>query len=70
MKLSIKEGIKTLVLAPAVAGLGYVLTSIMYSLAVTASALPSGIPYPAIVGAVAFAVVVINGMDKIILDEN
>lgn len=70
MKVSIKEGLKTLILAPAVAGLSYLLANILYSLAVAANSLPANQPYALIVGALAFAVVVVNGMDKVILDEN
>lgn len=69
MKISIKEGLKTLILAPAVAGLSYILSDILYSLAVSANALPANTPYALIVSALAFAVVVVVGLDKIILEE-
>jgi hypothetical protein len=69
MKFSLKEGIKMLVLAPAGAALSYVLTAILYALAVSASALPANEPYALIVGALAFAVIVVSGMDKVILEE-
>ncbi len=70
MKISVKEGIKLLVLAPAAAALSYILTDILYGLAVAAGALSANVPYALMVGAVVFAVVVVNGMDKVIVDEN
>lgn len=69
MRFSLREGIKMLVLAPAGAALGYILTDILYALAVSSGALPSDQPYALIVGAVAFAIIVVSGMDKVILDE-
>lgn len=69
MKISVREGIKTLILAPAVAGISYLVTNIMYADAVTAGALPAGQPYAMLVGAFVFGVIVVLGMDKVILDE-
>lgn len=69
MKFSLREGLKMLVLAPAAAGLSYIVTDIMYAEAVAAGSLPSGTPYAVIVGALAFAVVVVTGLDKVILEE-
>ena len=68
MNVSAKEGIKLLVLAPSVAGISYLLTNILYTLASSAGALPAGQPYAAIVAALAFAGVVVNGLDKVVLE--
>lgn len=69
MKFSLKEGLKMLILAPSAASLAYILTDIMYSLSVTSGALPSGMQYALIVGAVTFATVVVAGLDKVILED-
>ena len=69
MKFSIREGLKFLILAPAVGGIAYILTNILYAIAVKAGSLPAGTPYALIVGVFAFALVVVAGLDKAILEE-
>lgn len=66
-KFVMKEVIKTLVLAPGVAALGYIITDILYALAVSGGALPANQPYALVVGAVLFALVVVAGMDDMIV---
>ena len=65
-KWQIKEVIKTLVLAPGVAALSYIVTDIIYALAVTSGALPANQPYALIVAAVAFALTVVLGVDDMV----
>ena len=70
--LNLKETVKTLVLAPAVAFLSYVATDIVTAIAVSVGALNAtniGTYYPLAVAGVAFAVVLVRGIDDIVSDK-
>lgn len=58
-----------LVISPAVAGLSYVLTNILYSDAVASGALPAGSSYAVLVAGFVFAICVVYGIDKTIVEE-
>ncbi len=66
-QMNIKAVLKTLVLAPSAATLSYVITDILYSIAVNSGALSASTSgtYPLAVGAVVFALVVVMGLDDI-----